>query len=79
MNKLILKEYSNGKVVYEYQPEGKGDFGEVFFDVSSSEGKLLKRAAEDTNMNVYGQKALLKVEELVHKNNIPLQCTQAWF
>jgi hypothetical protein len=79
MNILKLKEYSSGQIVYEYQPEGKGEVGEVFFDISKNEGKLLKRASEDSPAALYGQKALLKLEELVQKNNIPLQCTQAWY
>jgi hypothetical protein len=79
MNLLKLKEYTDGRLVYEYQPEGKGESGEVFFDTSAMEGKLLKKAAEDSQASLYGQKALLKVEELVQKNNIPLKCTQAWW
>jgi hypothetical protein len=79
MNVLKLKEYSAGQLVYEYQPEGKGEFGEVFFDIPKKEGKLLKRASEDNPAATYGQKALLKLEELIQKNNIPLQCTQAWY
>jgi hypothetical protein len=79
MNILKLKEYSAGQIVYEYQPEGKGEFGEVFFDILKNEGRLLKKATEDTPSTAYGSKALLKVEELVQKNNIPLRCTQAWY
>jgi hypothetical protein len=65
--------------VYEYQPEGKGESGEVFYDIANMQGKLLKKAADDSPANSYGQKALLKVEELVRRNNIPIQCTQAWW
>lgn len=79
MNLLKLKEFSGGQLVYEYQPEGKGEYGEVFFDISKNEGKLLKRASEDDSSAHYGQKAILKLEELIQKNNIPLQCTQAWY
>jgi hypothetical protein len=79
MNILKLKEYSAGQLVYEYQPEGKGEFGEVFFDILKNEGKLLKLASEDSPTALYGGKALLKLEELIQKNNIPLQCTQAWY
>ncbi|MHC6204554.1 hypothetical protein ACYULU_15345 [Breznakiellaceae bacterium SP9] len=79
MNILRLKEYSEGKLVYEYQPEGRGASGEIVFDTASMKGKLLKKAEEDSTSSLYGQKALLKVEELVEKNNIPLHCTQAWY
>ena len=79
MNILKLKEYSAGQLIYEYQPEGKGAFGEVFFDVSKHEGRLLKKAEEDSPQTLYGRKALLKIEELIQKNNIPLHCTQAWY
>jgi hypothetical protein len=54
-------------------------YGEVFFDIPKREGKLLKKAEEDSPRALYGQKALMKVEELIQKNNIPLQCTQAWY
>jgi hypothetical protein len=53
--------------------------GEVFFDVSAMQGELLKKAEGDSVASSYGYKALLKVEELVQKNNIPLKCTQAWY
>jgi hypothetical protein len=79
MNLLTLKEYSGGHLVYEYQPEGQGEAGEVFFDVPAKQGRLLKKAEGDSVTSSYGYKALLKVEELVQKNNIPLKCTQAWY
>jgi hypothetical protein len=79
MNLLKLKEYSAGRLVYEYQPEGRGESGEVFFDIPKMQGKLVKKAEGDSGTALYGQKALLKLEELVQKNNIPLQCTQAWY
>jgi ribosomal protein L35AE/L33A len=76
---LFLKEYADGKIVYEYQPEGKGEVGEVLFDTHSMSGELVRRAEEDTDGKTYGFKALFKVEELVKNNNIPLKCTQAWY
>lgn len=79
MNLLKLKEYHEDSLVYEYQPEGKGESGEVFFCLSDMRGKILKKASFDSAENSYGQKALLKVEELVRRNNIPIQCTQAWW
>jgi hypothetical protein len=79
MNLLKLKEYTAGRLVYEYQPEGRGESGEVFFDVSKMHGELVKKATEDSAAALYGQKALSKIEELVQNNNIPLKCTQAWY
>jgi hypothetical protein len=79
MNLLKLKEYSAGRLVYEYQPEGRGESGEVLFNIPEMHGDLLKKAEEDSDTALYGQKALLKVEELVQRNNIPLTCTQAWY
>jgi hypothetical protein len=79
MNILTLKGFDNGQVVYEYQPEGKGKTGEVLFDISHKRGELRRKAETDSAEGLYGQKALLKVEELVQKNNIPLKCTQAWY
>jgi hypothetical protein len=51
----------------------------VLYDVANMRGQLLKKAAGDSQASSYGQKALLKVEELVRRNNIPIQCTQAWY
>jgi hypothetical protein len=31
MNKLKLKEFSEERVVYFYQPEGKGSYGEIAY------------------------------------------------
>jgi hypothetical protein len=44
MNLLSLKEYADGHLVYEYQPEGQSEAGEVFYDVAAMQGKLLKKA-----------------------------------
>jgi hypothetical protein len=79
MNLLKLKEYHDGRLIYEYLPEGKGESGEVLYDVANMRGQLLKKATGDSQASSYGQKALLKVEELVRRNNIPIQCTQAWY
>jgi hypothetical protein len=79
MNLLSLKEYADGHLVYEYQPESRGEAGEVFYDVASMQGKLLKKAEGDSVASSYGYKALMKVEELIQKNKIPLKCTQAWY
>ena len=77
MNKLKLKEFNENYIVYLYQPEGRGEFGEVVYSFSDKAAKITKRAEE--NSVWHDNKALLKVAECVEKKSLPLECTQAWY
>jgi len=77
MNVLKLKEFTDAHVVYLYQPEGKGEYGEVVYHFTDNEAKIAKMA-EDTS-NWHANKALSKVKECVGENNLPIQFTQAWY
>ena len=77
MNKLTLKEFNDERVVYLYQPEGKGECGEVVYVFADNEAKITKIAEEPSSW--YSNKAILKVQECVKKNNLPIKFTQAWY
>ncbi|MCL2321720.1 MAG: hypothetical protein FWC47_06385 [Oscillospiraceae bacterium] len=77
MNKLILKEYNSDYLIYWYQPEGRGEFGEILFTFSNNNAKITKEA--EGNDTWHANKALFKVCECVEKKNLPLEFIQAWY
>lgn len=77
MNILELKEFNRDCVIYLYQPEGKGECGEVAFFYAEDAAKLLKRAQEPSDW--YAMKALTKVEECAKGKELPIKFTQAWY
>jgi hypothetical protein len=77
LNIFELKEYNQDRVVYLYQPEGKGAFGEVAFIYSEGNAKLLKRAEDPSDW--YANKALSKVEECALGKELPKKFIQAWY
>ena len=77
MNELKLKEFTNERVVYLYQPEGKGEYGEVAFVFADGEARVVKKAEEASDW--YASKALSKIEECVRENNLPIKFIQAWY
>jgi len=77
MNVLKLKEFSDDHVVYLYQPEGRGDYGEVVFRFTDNEASISKIAGDTSNW--HANKAIAKVKECVGENNLPIQFTQAWY
>ena len=74
MNLLKLERVDQGSVWYLYQPEGKGEFGEVVFHFASAAPTVAKAAPQDT-----GIKAAAKVAEFVEKKNLPMEYVQAWY
>ena len=77
MNILQLKEYNDERVVYLYQPEGKGEYGEIVFLFAENEAKVAKKAGDASAW--HANKAIFKVEECVKENNLPIKFTQAWY
>ena len=78
MNLFKLKEFSSdNRIVYLYQPEGRGDWGEVAYIYADGEALILKRAGENSTM--HDRMALMKMIERVKKNNLPITFTQAWY
>ena len=78
MNELLLKEYTSERVTYLYQPDGKGEYGEVTYIFADKEAKVIKQSKDD-KIGRYGFKAALKIKECVDKNNLPIKFIQAWY
>lgn len=78
MNVLTLKFYDGSIIRYEYQPEGKGGKGIIAYDKSNATF-ILEQAAEEDNDNYYANMAKSKIETLVDKKNLPMECIQAWY
>ena len=78
MNLFRLKEFnSDDRVVYLYQPEGRGAWGEVIYTYADGMAKIAKRA--EGNSAMHDRMALAKVLERIEKNNLPIAFTQAWY
>ena len=78
MNLFELKEFNNGdRIVYLYQPEGRGTWGEVVYTYADDTIKITKRASE--NSATHDRMALSKMKERVEKMNLPIAFTQAWY
>ena len=78
MNIMELKEMNQNRIVYLYRPEGAGEPGEISYDLIRKVPEIIRRASEDPNEN-YAKKAMLKVEDIVSANNLPMRCVQAWY
>lgn len=78
MNELMLKEMNQEYVIYLYKPEGKGDFGEIIYNFSEKQATISKQSKDD-EFGRYANKAMLKVEECINKNNLPMKLVQAWY
>ena len=78
MNELQLKEMNQDRIVYFYQPEGKGERGEIVYVFADAQASVSKQSEDDEHGH-YAHKAVRKVEECVKKNNLPMKFTQAWY
>lgn len=78
MNELFLKNYSDTEIVYEYQPDGKGDKGIISYSFDDKTVSIRKIAAGDSNQ-YYARMAMGAVKQIAAKNNIPKIYTQAWY
>ena len=77
MNKLILKEYNDERIIYQYLPEDDGEPGEVVYDVRAKEASVIMRASKDL-YGRYGHNASRKIEEYVGEDYLPINAYQAW-
>ena len=77
MNILELFEMNRERIVYCYQPDGKGQPGKVAYLFIDGKASVLDRAPDDTGGR-YAHKACKRVEECVRKNNLPIKFIQAW-
>lgn len=78
MNILRLERMNSAEVCYFYQPEGKGDLGEIVYRFSSETPAIVRVASQDVGTR-YAVKAAAKVAEFVKKKNFPMEYTQAWY
>lgn len=65
-------------MVYEYQPEGRGDKGIIVYSFAEKTAYIQKAAADDSSQ-YYARMAADAVTQIADKNNIPRVYTQAWY
>lgn len=78
MNILTLKFFDDAIILYEYQPEGKGEKGVITYDKKNNKTEITKAATDDRD-NYYGNMAKSKVATIVNNKSLPLECVQAWY
>jgi len=78
MNELKLKEMNAEKIIYLYQPEGNGEYGEILYTFSDN-NTVIKKQSKDDEYGRYAHKAELKVKDCIKRNVLPLKFTQAWY
>ena len=78
MNELYLKNYSGSEMIYEYQPDGKGDKGIISYSFIDDVATIQKVAPGDQSQ-YYARMAMSAVKQIAKKNNIPRAYTQAWY
>jgi hypothetical protein len=78
VNKLVLKEATQEYIIYLYQPEGRGDFGEVKLDLTNDSEDILSKPEED-DTGYYAHKAAYRIRQYVKENSFPLHSIQAWY
>jgi len=76
MNEFVLKEYTPDHVIYLYQPEGRGEWGEILYEFSNGTAKIIKRAGE--NSVWHDNHAIKKIKECAGENHLTKKFTQAW-
>jgi hypothetical protein len=76
MNRFKLKEFNGERLIYLYQPEGRGEWGEVAYSFTEGMARLIRQAEE--NSIYYSNKALTKVEECAKGKALPIDFIQAW-
>jgi len=77
MNTFLLKEYTPDHLIYLYQPEGRGEWGEILFSFSNGTSKIIKRASE--NSTWHDNHALRQIEECAKEDHLSKKFTQAWY
>jgi len=78
VNKLKLKLFNDECIVYLYQPEGKGEWGEITFVIAENKATVT-RIAEDSSP-AYAYKATKRVEDCARdKRGLDREFTQAWY
>ena len=79
MNILTLKFFDDNTILYEYQPEGKGKKGIIAYDKVNGNFRVEEAAEEDNNSGYYARMAQSKLENIINKKNLPMECVQAWY
>ena len=79
MNILILKELTKEFVIYFYQPDRNGSYGEIRMDIGGESAYVVSYSDADNSAGRYAFNATKAVEECVQKQKFPLEFIQAWF
>lgn len=70
----------NNKAGYFYQPEGKGRFGEVIYDIENESIEILKGSEEESegNQDLYIRHLLNRLNQFKKDNNFAKEEVVDW-
>ncbi len=77
---LVLKrvEWNDGKIVFNYYPEGKDSFGSISVDENSGELNVL-RIAENDEFENYKVHAITRIREYFENRNFLQEDVVSWY
>ncbi|MFP3155503.1 hypothetical protein LQZ18_13950 [Lachnospiraceae bacterium ZAX-1] len=78
MNRLKLKEVNEDYVIYFYQPDGKGAYGEILVNIGDHEAEILTKPDSDRSGR-YAFKATRAIIKCIDEQNFPPSFIQAWY
>ncbi|MFP3153118.1 hypothetical protein LQZ18_01545 [Lachnospiraceae bacterium ZAX-1] len=78
MNRLKLKEANENYVIYFYQPDGEGAYGEILVNIGDHEAKILTKPDSD-QFGTYAFKATRAIIKCIDEKNFPPSFIQAWY
>lgn len=78
---FIKKNYiKSDKISYFYQPEGKGEFGELEYDLAEETLEVIKKAEHDLEeVDMYRQHAFKMILDFVDNENYLDEQTAYWY
>ena len=83
MVKLIKKQLNNQKVLYLYQPEGKGDVGLISYYFTNKEGDRLfcekMSSIENDDFTVYRDHAINELLNFAKSKEFPDEKIVKWY
>ena len=80
MVRLFRKEITPEKLVYYYQPEGKGEKGIIEYDIKTEHMNILLLAEKDElDFHFYTRHCWTAFRDFVKNNDFPEETMRAWY
>lgn len=78
MLKLILQSNEEGKITYNYHPEGKDNYGILLVNVKNGDIEVVK-VADDDSFRRYLMHAVARIEKYLKEKKFLKEDVVAWY